>query len=85
MNIQLAKNRAREPTYHREMYSDTRREMRFINFMQINLNQILLLAVGLWPYKQSKLTQFQLALCFVILISLIVFQVCVNIIKYTIT
>lgn len=42
----------------------------------LSLNRILLLAIGLWPYKQSKFVQLQLILCYSILASFIVFQVC---------
>lgn len=38
-------------------------------------NRILLLMVGLWPYQQSKVVQFQLVLFFGILISFIISQV----------
>ncbi|KAH0948798.1 hypothetical protein HN011_007583 [Eciton burchellii] len=39
-----------------------------------NLNRILMLAVGLWPYQRSRLVQFQLILLLSILTSCIVFQ-----------
>ncbi|XP_025073958.1 uncharacterized protein LOC105426737 [Pogonomyrmex barbatus] len=39
-----------------------------------NIHRILLLAVGLWPYCKSNLVQFQIMLCFTILISFIIFQ-----------
>ncbi|XP_011634067.2 uncharacterized protein LOC105425151 [Pogonomyrmex barbatus] len=39
-----------------------------------NLNRILLLAVGLWPYQQSKFTQFQCIFIFSTLSACIVFQ-----------
>ncbi|XP_071560215.1 uncharacterized protein [Temnothorax nylanderi] len=39
-----------------------------------SLNRILLLAIGLWPYKQSKLVQLQLTLHYGILGSFIIFQ-----------
>jgi len=38
-------------------------------------NRIILLAVGLWPYEQTKFARFQVILFFGILISSIVFQV----------
>ncbi|XP_071562703.1 uncharacterized protein [Temnothorax nylanderi] len=41
-------------------------------------HQILLLAIGLWPYQQSKLVQFQQMLFFGILLSLIMPQVHLN-------
>ncbi|CAL1677164.1 unnamed protein product [Lasius platythorax] len=45
-----------------------------IDSLHISLNRILLLAVGLWPYQQSKLVQFQLSLFFAILTTFIIFQ-----------
>ncbi|XP_019700304.1 uncharacterized protein LOC105190445 isoform X2 [Harpegnathos saltator] len=39
-----------------------------------NINRILLLIIGMWPYQQSKLVQFQIILCYGILISIIVVQ-----------
>ncbi|EZA46821.1 hypothetical protein X777_01186 [Ooceraea biroi] len=36
-----------------------------------NLNRILLLTVGLWPYQRTKLVEFQLYLVFGILVSII--------------
>ncbi|KAL6425024.1 hypothetical protein ACFW04_009375 [Cataglyphis niger] len=39
-----------------------------------NLNRILLLAVGLWPYQRTKLIRFQIILFFSILTSFIIFQ-----------
>ncbi|XP_019885685.2 uncharacterized protein LOC109610615 isoform X2 [Camponotus floridanus] len=45
-----------------------------IDCLHMNLNRMLLLAVGLWPYQQSKLVQFQLILFFTILITCIIFQ-----------
>ena len=40
-----------------------------------NLNKILLLAVGLWPYQQSKFTQLQFIFFCTILSADIIFQV----------
>ncbi|KAL6425023.1 hypothetical protein ACFW04_009375 [Cataglyphis niger] len=40
-----------------------------------NLNRILLLAVGLWPYQRTKLIRFQIILFFSILTSFIIFQI----------
>jgi len=51
------------------------REMIRIESLQINLNRILLLAIGLWPYQQSKLVRAQLIILFSILITFIIFQV----------
>ncbi|XP_072765425.1 uncharacterized protein [Anoplolepis gracilipes] len=45
-----------------------------IDSLQISLNRMLLLAVGLWPYQQSNLVQFQLILFLTILTSFIIFQ-----------
>ncbi|XP_072765637.1 uncharacterized protein [Anoplolepis gracilipes] len=45
-----------------------------IDSLQISLNRMLLLAVGLWPYQQSNLVQFQLILFFTILTSFIILQ-----------
>ncbi|XP_072750568.1 uncharacterized protein [Anoplolepis gracilipes] len=45
-----------------------------IDSLQIRVNRMLLLAVGLWPYQQSKLVQFQLIPFFTILTSFIIFQ-----------
>jgi len=40
-----------------------------------SLNRILLLAVGLWPYQQTKFTQFQFIFFSAILSTGITFQV----------
>jgi hypothetical protein len=40
-----------------------------------NLNRILLLAIGLWPYEQSKFARFQYIFFSVILMEAIIFQV----------
>ncbi|XP_026825928.1 uncharacterized protein LOC105285851 isoform X2 [Ooceraea biroi] len=39
-----------------------------------NLNRILMLAVGLWPYQRSKFIEFQMILFFGILTSFVIFQ-----------
>jgi len=39
------------------------------------LNRILLLAIGLWPYEQSKFARFQYIFFSVILMGAIIFQV----------
>ena len=44
-----------------------------------NLNKILLLAIGLWPYQQSKFTQLQFIFFCAILSAGIIFQVRNNI------
>jgi len=40
-----------------------------------NLNRILLLVIGLWPYQQSKFTRFQFVFFSTILTTGIIFQV----------
>ncbi|XP_019885675.2 odorant receptor 4-like [Camponotus floridanus] len=45
-----------------------------IKTQYFNLNRILLLAIGLWPYHQSKFVRFQAFLFFSILTSFIIFQ-----------
>jgi len=40
-----------------------------------NFNKILLLAIGLWPYEQSKFARFQYIFFSVILMEAIIFQV----------
>ncbi|XP_024877007.1 uncharacterized protein LOC112457922 [Temnothorax curvispinosus] len=39
-----------------------------------NVNRILLLAVGLWPYQRSRIVELQLILFFGILTTFIIFQ-----------
>jgi len=43
--------------------------------LHIGLNRFLLLIVGLWPYRQSILVQFQLILLFSVLMTFILVQV----------
>ncbi|XP_029666067.1 uncharacterized protein LOC115237265 [Formica exsecta] len=45
-----------------------------VETQHFNLNRILLLAIGLWPYRKSKFSQLQTTLCFGILTSFVVFQ-----------
>jgi len=40
-----------------------------------NINKILLLAIDLWPYRQSKLARFQFTILSIILIAAIIFQI----------
>ncbi|XP_067216092.1 uncharacterized protein [Linepithema humile] len=54
--------------------SDVRKEMISRNYLHFNLNRILLLTVGLWPYQQSKFVRLQLTIFFSILITIVVFQ-----------
>lgn len=46
------------------------------------INKFLLLIVGLWPYHRSKLVELQLFLFLTILISFIIFMVCIILIKH---
>ncbi|XP_019889361.1 uncharacterized protein LOC105285843 isoform X2 [Ooceraea biroi] len=50
-------------------------EMIFSVIQYFNLNRILLLMIGLWPQKQTKLVRLQIILCYFILTSFIVVQV----------
>ncbi|XP_032687825.1 uncharacterized protein LOC116851993 [Odontomachus brunneus] len=45
-----------------------------VKSLQLDLNRVLLLAVGLWPYKQSKFTRAQVILFYGILVTCIIFQ-----------
>ncbi|XP_029666063.1 odorant receptor 22c-like [Formica exsecta] len=45
-----------------------------VKSQHFDLNRILLLAIGLWPYQKSKFSQLQATLCFGILTSFVVFQ-----------
>ncbi|XP_029666073.1 uncharacterized protein LOC115237270 [Formica exsecta] len=45
-----------------------------VETQHFDLNRILLLAIGLWPYQNSKFSQLQAILCFGILTSFVVFQ-----------
>ncbi|XP_011348662.1 uncharacterized protein LOC105285843 isoform X1 [Ooceraea biroi] len=49
-------------------------EMIFSVIQYFNLNRILLLMIGLWPQKQTKLVRLQIILCYFILTSFIVVQ-----------
>ncbi|XP_025991791.2 uncharacterized protein LOC105198333 isoform X2 [Solenopsis invicta] len=44
------------------------------DIQHFNLNRILLLSIGLWPYNQSKLVLFQQILLFGLLISFVIYQ-----------
>jgi len=50
-------------------------KMTCIDSLHIGLNRFLLLTVGLWPYQQSILVQFQLTLLFSVLATFILVQV----------
>ncbi|XP_036143078.1 uncharacterized protein LOC105832827 [Monomorium pharaonis] len=54
--------------------SGARKEMIRLEVQYFNLNRILLLAVGLWPYQQSKLTRLQFIFLCSILTTSIIFQ-----------
>ncbi|XP_050460095.1 odorant receptor 4-like [Cataglyphis hispanica] len=45
-----------------------------VETQHFNLNRILLLAIGLWPYEKSKFRKLQATLCFGILTSFVIFQ-----------
>jgi len=60
-------------SFFSQLYINAHKEM--VDSLHIGLNRFLLLVVGLWPYQQSKLVQFQLILFVGTLISFIVFQV----------
>ncbi|XP_039311364.1 uncharacterized protein LOC105198335 [Solenopsis invicta] len=45
-----------------------------VDCLQISLNRLLLLAIGLWPYQQSVLVRLQFFLLFGILMTFILFQ-----------
>ncbi|XP_072764943.1 uncharacterized protein [Anoplolepis gracilipes] len=51
--------------------------MVYIIETRFNLNRFFLLVVGLWPYKQSRLVQFQINLCSGFLTSFTIFQLTV--------
>lgn len=57
------------------MYIEAHKKMIYIDSLHISLNRFLLLAVGLWPYQQSKLVRIQLILLIAILTSFNLFQV----------
>ncbi|XP_019700309.1 odorant receptor 4-like isoform X1 [Harpegnathos saltator] len=40
----------------------------------LNIGRVLLLAVGMWPYKQSKLISLQVILCYTLLLSIMIVQ-----------
>ncbi|XP_026828943.1 odorant receptor 4-like isoform X2 [Ooceraea biroi] len=46
-----------------------------IETQHFNINRILMLAVGLWPYQRSKFVEFHVFICYSILVSFIIFQV----------
>lgn len=60
---------------HGQTRVNTRREMVCLITRYFNVNRILLLMLGLWPYNQSKLTVLQQILLYSILTSFILIQV----------
>ncbi|XP_032666678.1 odorant receptor 4-like [Odontomachus brunneus] len=56
------------------MRLDIRREMTCFVTKYLNINRILLLAIGMWPYQQSQLVQLQITLYYGILMSIIIVQ-----------
>jgi len=57
------------------IYSELCEEMIYLGDHYFKLNRILLLAIGLWPYEQSKFAQFQFIFFSGILMETIIFQV----------
>lgn len=59
---------------------DGHEEMLCIETQHFNINRILLLIIGLWPYQRSFLVELQLIVFFGILTTFIIFQVrlCIN-------
>jgi len=60
---------------HNQSHLGRRREMIHLESQYFNLNKILLLVIGLWPYQQSKFTRFQFVFFSTILTTGIIFQV----------
>ncbi|XP_019882538.2 odorant receptor 47a-like [Camponotus floridanus] len=60
--------------FRSHMHLNALEEMICVESRYFNINRILLLTVGLWPYAQSKLVRTQLILLYGILTSFIVFQ-----------
>lgn len=58
-----------------QMFFGIRAVMINVKTLYFSFSKNLLLAVGLWPYQQSMLTQFQFIFIFCILISTIIFNV----------
>ncbi|XP_019700305.2 uncharacterized protein LOC109504528 [Harpegnathos saltator] len=48
--------------------------MIYFETQYLNISRVLMLAVGIWPYKQSKLISLQVILCYILLVSIIVVQ-----------
>ncbi|XP_070151456.1 odorant receptor 30a-like [Polyergus mexicanus] len=65
----------RQRVFHIHTCSRVRREMMCITARYFNLNRILLLTIGLWPYQQSKFSRLQFVFFLGILTTAILFQV----------
>jgi len=65
--------------FYRQMYLNAAKMKISFQERYFSFNRIILLAVGLWPYQQSKLVRFQITVIFGILISYIAFQVYISI------
>ncbi|XP_011705012.1 PREDICTED: uncharacterized protein LOC105460278, partial [Wasmannia auropunctata] len=61
-------------TIFAQSYSEAHREMICIESQYFSLNRTLLIAVGLWPYKQSKFVRLQFIFFLSTLTSAILFQ-----------
>ncbi|XP_029678584.1 uncharacterized protein LOC115244785 [Formica exsecta] len=59
---------------HYHMHSRHRKNMIRLETQYFNLNRILLLAIGLWPYKQSNFTRLQFIFLSTILTTSLIFQ-----------
>jgi len=55
------------------MYSERSTDMICLDAEYFNLNRILLQAIGLWPFQQSRFAQFQYI---IISITLVIFTLC---------
>ncbi|XP_029659942.1 uncharacterized protein LOC115233578 [Formica exsecta] len=58
----------------RQTCVDSHREMICLVTQHFNINRILLLIIGLWPYQRSPLVEFQLIILYGTLMTFIVFQ-----------
>lgn len=63
------------PLFFHQTCTDHHVKMICLETQHFNINRILLLIIGLWPYQRSFLINLQLILLFGTLITFIVFQV----------
>lgn len=63
------------PLFFHQTCIDSHGKMISLETQHFNINRVLLLIIGLWPYQRSLLTELQLTLFFCILITFIIFQV----------